>query len=280
MGGSNGRYAVPRPFVKWVGGKRQLLGEMAARQPANFRTYHAPFVGGGAFFFYLVRQGMIRPRMAVLSDINHELMTAYRAVRDCVGTVITHLDEHRNEKSYYYQVRSLDPVRLSPAAAAGRFIYLNKTCYNGLMRYNSQGQFNTPYGYYQNPTICDRENLAACAQALELAHLAAWDFEAVLDNARSGDFVYCDPPFFPLSETANFTEYTAGGFSVEDQKRLAAMVHRLTRMGVYVMASNHDVPQVHQLYQGLRIERVTANRAINSKGSRRGPVPEVLITNY
>lgn len=280
MGGSNGRYAIPRPFVKWVGGKGQLLEEMAVRQPASFRTYHAPFVGGGAFFFYLVRQEMIRPRMAVLSDINHDLITAYRAVRDCAETVIAHLEAHRNEKAYYYQVRSLDPSHLSLAAAAGRFIYLNKTCFNGLMRYNSKGQFNTPYGYYKKPNICDQENLVACAQALRLAHLAAWDFEMVLDNARSGDFVYCDPPYFPLSETASFTEYTAVGFDGEDQKRLAAITRELTRMGVYVMASNHDVPQVHRLYKGLRIEQVAANRAVNSKGSGRGSVSEVLITNY
>lgn len=277
---SSGR-PVPRPFLKWVGGKGRLLNELEARRPPEFRTYHAPFLGGGAFYFHLVRLNLVHPRMAVLSDCDAELVAAYRAVRDQVEELINYLKQHIYDEGYFYKVRGLDPAALTPAERAARLIYINRVGYNGLIRRNKAGRINTPFGRYDNPLICDQENLRACSDALKLAHLAAWDFEAVLDSARSGDFAYFDPPYFPLTGTANFTSYTAGGFTEQDQVRLAGVFRELAGRGVYCMASNHDVPQVHRLYAGFRIEQVKVTRPVNSKGGRRGQrAAEVIITSY
>lgn len=219
--------------------------------------------------------------MAVLSDDDAELITTYRTVRDQVGAIIGHLEQHIYDKGYFYKIRGLDPAALTPAERTARLIYINRVGYNGLIRHNKSGQINTPFGRYDNPLICDHENLVACSDALKLAHLAAWDFEAVLDNARPGDFVYFDPPYFPLTGTANFTSYTAGGFTEQDQVRLAAVFRELADRGVYCMASNHDVPQVHWLYTRLCIEQVRVGRPVNSKsGRRRQRVAEVIITSY
>ena len=272
---------VPRPFLKWVGGKGRLLNELEARRPSRFRTYHAPFLGGGAFYFHLVRRGLVNPRTAVLSDYDTELITTYRVVRDQVAAVIDHLEQHIYDEGYFYKIRSLDPAALTPVERAARLIYINRVGYNGLIRRNKAGRINTPFGRYDNPLICDHGNLRACSDALKLAHLAAWDFEAVLDSARPGDLVYFDPPYLPLTETANFTSYTAGGFTEQDQARLAGVFRELAGRGVYCIASNHDVPQVHRLYGGFRIEQVRVARPVNSRAGRRGQrVAEAIITSY
>lgn len=173
VGQSSSSRPVPRPFLKWVGGKGRLLNELEARRPSQFRTYHAPFLGGGAFYSHLVRRGLVNPRMAVLSDYDTELITTYRAVRDQVAAVIDNLEQHLYDEGYFYKIRSLDPAALTPAERAARLIYINRVGHNGLIRRNKAGRINTPFGRYDNPLICDHENLGACSGALKLAHLAA-----------------------------------------------------------------------------------------------------------
>jgi DNA adenine methylase len=265
------------PIVKWVGGKTRLLGELAARAPTSFRRYLEPFVGGAALFFHL------RPRAALLSDTNAELIACYRAVQDEVDAVIAALERHREQHSeaYYSAVRygwNAD-ARTAPAERAAAFLYLNKTCYNGLWRVNSRGRFNVPAGRYVNPSILDAERLRAASAALRGAACELAPFEAVLDEARGGDFVYFDPPYHPLSATADFTSYTAAGFTAADQERLASVFARLDDRGCAVMLSNSDTPFTRRLYARWRVERVLAPRAINSRADRRGAVGEIIVRN-
>ncbi|MBI5490704.1 MAG: DNA adenine methylase [Deltaproteobacteria bacterium] len=265
---------APRPFLKWAGGKGQLLEQYRPLFPRRFGRYHEPFVGGGAVFFHL------RPPQATLSDDNADLIDCLLAVRDDLPAVIDALGRHRYEKEYYYAVRAQDPAALPLAERAARMIFLNRTCFNGLYRVNSKGGFNVPFGRYSNPTICDAPNLHACARALKQAQIERGPFGSVLDRARRGDFVYFDPPYHPLSKTAYFTAYAKGGFREEDQRELARVFAELDRRGVLVMLSNSDTPLVRELYKGLRIVRVQATRSINSKGARRGAITELVVLNY
>lgn len=285
MGEDEGKVLVsdsmttPRPFLKWAGGKGQLLDELLARMPATYKTYREPFVGAGALFWAL------RPPVAHLSDVNEELITTYIAVRDQVDKVIRYLRGHkaRHGELYYYQVRGKnhDLNWLKPAARAARMIYLNKSGYGGLYRVSANG-FNVPWGNFAKPNI-DEANLRACSMVLNQGQvkLSVMDFEAAMDAADPGDFVYADPPYLPVSQTASFTAYTADGFSLDDQRRLASVFRELDRRSVMVMLSNSDTPLAHRLYVGYRIERVQARRVINSDTSKRGQrVGEVIVTNY
>ena len=267
-----------RPVLKWAGGKRQLLPELLARLPQSFNGYHEPFVGGGAVFFELVAQGRIAT--AYLSDANPSLIDVYLGLRDGVDDVIAALRQHRYERDYYYQMRALRPADLSLPQRAARIIYLNKTCYNGLYRENRRGQFNVPFGRYKNPTICDEPNLRAAARALQGADIARQHFSTVLDHARPGDFVYFDPPYHPLSPTANFTAYDRHGFGPHDQRRLRDVFAALGERGVRAMLSNSDTPFVRELYSGFRVDQVYVARAVNSKANGRGKVAEVIVWNY
>ncbi|MGE5587010.1 MAG: DNA adenine methylase [Clostridia bacterium] len=264
----------PRPFVKWAGGKGQLVEDLAARLPGDYSAYHEPFVGGGALFFHLA------PGTAFLSDLNEELINAYLAVKNDCDALIRSLQKYRNERAYYYEVRALDPATLDPVERASRFVYLNKTCYNGLYRVNRQGKFNVPYGRYKNPVYADEVQLRLASKVLACADIKVADFEIVLEQAKPGDFVYFDPPYQPISATANFTSYTRDAFDESQQKRLATVFRELDRRGCYLMLSNSDSPLVRGLYSRFRIETVMARRHINCKGERRGAVPEVLVLNY
>jgi DNA adenine methylase len=275
-GGAPASTVAPRPFLKWAGGKRQLLPELLARLPGSFRRYHEPFLGGGALFFALAERGHEGARGAVLSDVNPELVNAYQVVRDRVETLITLLGAFRNEEEFYYEVREQDPSRLDPVQRAARLIYLNKTCFNGLFRENRHGRFNVPFGRYRQPLICAPNELRAASKALRGASIERRPFEAALELASPGDFVYCDPPYAPISRTASFTGYTGGGFDETAQRRLADRVRALGDAGVHVLVSNSWVPLTQSLYDGLRVEKVLASRAINSRGDRRGKVPELL----
>jgi len=244
-----------------------------------FRAYHEPFLGGAALFFELFRQG--RTRDAVfLSDVNDRLMEAYRGVATDVESVIRHLRDHaeRHGRDHYYATRESIPDTL--AGRAARLIYLNRTCFNGLYRENSRGLFNVPMGRYRNPTICDEDALRAASAALARAHLRTGSFEVVLEQARPGDLVYFDPPYVPLSKTASFTDYAAGGFSDVDQARLAEVFAELASRGVHGMLSNSGTEAVRALYSRFRIHRVLAARSVNSRADRRGPVEEVLVTSF
>ncbi len=265
-------------MLKWAGGKGRLLPELLARLPASFGAYHEPFVGGGALFFALVGAG--RLGRVYLSDANAALIDVYLALRDDVEGVIAALRHHRYERDHFYRVRAQQPEELSLPERAARVIYLNKTCYNGLYRENSTGQFNVPFGRYVNPTICDEPNLRAAAAALQGVDISRRRFDSVLDYAKPGDFVYFDPPYVPLSSTANFTSYDRAGFGPDDQRQLRDVFAELGRRGVRAMLSNSDTPFVRELYAGFHVEQVLAARAVNSKASGRGKVAEVLVLNY
>jgi DNA adenine methylase len=278
---SSFREPPPRPFLKWVGGKTQLLPELLktveAAQP--YRHYHEPFLGGGALFFALARTGRLK-ETSYLSDVNQNLTEAYIGLRDETEVVIELLKEHRTKHSekYYYKVRGGVPHTLAERAA--RLIYLNKTCYNGLYRENSKGQFNAPFGRYKSPLICDEENLRAVAKALSGVNIATKGFALVLGSAKRGDLVYFDPPYHPVSETANFTAYSRGGFPERAQRDLRDICARLTKRGVKTILSNSMTDFTRTLYKDYFFYRVFANRVVNSRAERRGKVQEALITNF
>lgn len=262
-----------RPVVKWVGGKRRLLEHLLPRVPETRGRYYEPFVGGGALFFAL------RPSEAHINDLNHDLVNLYRVIRDTPESLIDAMASYVNDKDCYLAVRAIDPAALSPVDQAARFLYLNRTCYNGLYRVNKAGRFNVPFGRYKRPSMVDPENLRRVSALLQQTEITALDFEEACAGAGAGDFVYFDPPYAPVSETAYFTQYTGGGFTLQDQERLATLFRRLDRKGVRLMLSNSDTPFVRALYAGFSIETVPAPRAINCRGDRRGPVSEVIVTN-
>jgi DNA adenine methylase len=260
-----------------VGGKGQLIEQFRPLLPPAFRRYFEPFVGSAALFFTL------RPPVATLTDVNEELVDCYLAVQKHVEDVIRALQRHEYEEKHYYEVRDRLPAHLPLAERAARTIYLNKTGYNGLYRVNRNGRFNVPFGRYTNPgfrAADSLDNLRACSRALEGVKIRARDFAQVQRYARAGDFVYFDPPYVPVSDTADFTSYVAGGFGLEAQERLAEVFARLSERGAHVMLSNSDAPQVRKLYARYRIDTVLASRSINSKITKRGKVGEVVVRNY
>ncbi len=280
--------AEARPFLKWAGGKQQLLAQFAPLLPAAFRRYHEPFLGSGALYFHLWNTGRITTP-ASLTDNNAELIGAYALVRADVEGLINRLQEHaaRHGREHYYAVRALDrgAQPLAPVEQAARMIYLNRTCYNGLYRVNRQGYFNTPPGSYTAPRIVQAATLGAASAALADAALAdaalrVATFDAVLEWAQPGDFVYFDPPYDPVSRTASFTSYTRHSFGEPEQRRLAEVFAELARRGCYCMLSNSYTPLILDLYRGFDIQIVQATRAINSKGDARGAVKEVIVRNY
>ena len=267
-----------KPFVKWVGGKTQLLPELTARIPNSFSRYFEPFVGGGALFFYL------QPEQSILIDLNEELTNTYRVVKDKTEALIAALKQHTYEKEYYYQIRNIDRTRAyeswSDVQRASRLIYLNKCCFNGLYRVNSKGEFNTPFGRYKNPRIVDETNLRAVSIALQEAQIITGSFLEVESMINSDDFVYFDPPYAPLNATSNFTGYSQGGFDGEMQEELRNLCKRLNQRGIRFMVSNSSAPLILDLYQDYQVDFVYATRAINSRGHKRGKIPEVIVTNY
>jgi len=277
-----------RPFVKWAGGKGQLLPELARRLPRYFRRYHEPFVGGAALFFNLYNQGRLR-HGAVLSDYNPELVLCYQVVRDDAEALIAALKQHeqyRLDREYFLEIRSWDRqpnfARRSPVERAARTIFLNRTCYNGLYRLNNKGQFNAPFGYYKNPLICDPENMRAASAALQGVELCVGDFGDLAERVEPDDFVYFDPPYVPLSATASFTHYTGQAFGPADQRRLAQLFDSLMERGVYVMLSNSYTPLSRELYAAHAVSTsvVYASRKINCDGRKRGQVEELIVCGY
>lgn len=261
------------PFIKWVGGKSSLLHELVKHVPGRLRRYHEPFVGGGALFFN------VQPKRAVLSDLNPELINGYQAVRDDVYGVLDELGRHVYDRPHFASVRALDPQTLSPAERAARFIYLNKTCFNGLWRVNRAGRFNVPIGRYKNPAFNDPTTLVRASLALKGVQIMLAPFEESLRRTAPGDFVYLDPPYDPVSPTANFASYTAGGFRWEDQVRLAAECNQLNRRGVRFLLSNSATPRVRELYKTFEQRLVRAPRHINCKPGARGYIDELLVFN-
>ncbi|HEY2731880.1 MAG TPA: DNA adenine methylase [Polyangia bacterium] len=270
--------ASPSPFLKWAGGKRQLLPHILRSVPAQVDTYYEPFLGGGAVFFALAGQG--RFRRAVLSDANDELINCYDVVRTRVSALVAVLRKHRYEEAYYYRLRDQEPEVLRPVERAARLIYLNRCGYNGLYRVNSAGRFNVPFGRHREPTICDEPRLRAASEALASVQIRSGDFEERLLEASPGDFVYLDPPYVPLSATSSFTSYARGAFGVAEQARLALALRGLGQRGVRALLSNSDCRATRALYRGLALRKVPVRRAINSVPTARGSVAELLVKSY
>ena len=267
-----------RPFIKWVGGKSQLLPELLKRIPRFSGRYVEPFLGGAALYFAL------KPTQSVLADINSELINVFQVVQSQVEELILDLGQHRYEKEYFYSIREIDRSseynNWTSVARASRLIYLNKSCFNGLYRVNSQGYFNTPFGRYTNPTILNANNLRECNVALQGADIRQSSFLDLEQSLTKNDFVYFDPPYVPLSQTANFTSYADGGFGIDMQEALYQLCVRLNQKGVRFMLSNSSAPFVLERYQEFNLMRVSAKRAINSKAALRGAIDEVIVTNY
>ena len=266
--------ARARPFVKWAGGKRTLIPDIARILPENIGIYWEPFVGGGAVFFALdSRVGTAR-----LSDLNCELALAYQMVKRCPEELIEHLsvhaEQHAFDKDYYYRIRKMTHSQDAVAVVA-RFIYLNKTCYNGLYRVNKNGQFNVPRGSYSNPTICDAAEIRKASEVLKKASIKFQDFDRI--DPSQGDLVYCDPPY-----DGTFSGYVSLGFGGEEQRRLRDSALKWHRLGANVIISNADTQLIRTLYGGtpFHLHEVSAPRSINSKGDDRGPIADLLITTY
>ena len=277
-----------RPFLKWAGGKAQLLPALLERTPQSIDTYYEPFIGGGALFFALASDPVLAPRRAVLNDMNHELVMTYTAVRDQLDALCEQLErlstdylagDDEARASYFYAVRDEQPTVTIEVAA--RLMFLNKTCFNGLYRVNRRGRFNVPHGRYKNPTILDRANLQAASRALQATEIMHGDFEAAAASAGPDDFVYFDPPFHPLSDKESFTAYTEGAFGRPEQLRLRWHLDALREHGVPVMLSNSPHEWVVGVYESARylVDRTPARRAINSKGDGRGPIDELVVTS-
>ncbi|MEA5566195.1 DNA adenine methylase [Anabaena sp. UHCC 0399] len=267
----------PRPFLKWAGGKGRLIQQYIPYLPKNYQNYYEPFLGGGALFFYL------RPQKAILTDINAELITVYRCVRDHVEELILLLKEHklRHGKDHYYSIRANSSG--NDLEKAARFIYLNKTCYNGLYRVNSQGKFNVPLGKYTNPNICPEDLLRAASATLTTSKIKQADFTDILNYATgSEDFVFCDPPYHPVSNTSYFTSYHQSSFSEKEQEKLRNICAELASRGVKVVICNSDADFIRNLYKEIefKIYIIEAARSINSNIQKRGMVKELLITSY
>jgi len=269
-------------FLKWAGRKRQLLPEIRQRVPACWRCYHEPFLGSGAVLFDL------HPDRAVISDSNPELINCYQVIRDTPDELIEQLREHQqhcHSKDYYYQIRdwdrSPDYFQRSPVERAARMLFLNRTCYNGLYRVNSRGQFNVPFGKYKHPRILNEDVLRAVNRYLNQAkiHICQGDFQRAVQQAEPGDFIYFDPPYDPVSATSSFTAYDSGGFTREDQIRLREEIDRLDLLGCQFLLSNSCTPFILNLYSDFRIERVAVRRSISCDSDRRGQTQELLISN-
>ncbi len=268
----------PGPFLKWAGGKGQLLPEILPRLPDRMRTYYEPFVGGGAVFFALAAGG--RFEEAVLADRNPALVEAYRVVKTQVEALIEALADHAihgTDEAYYYDLRGTDPAELSEVDRVARLLYLNKTCFNGLYRVNRKGRFNVPFGRYKNPRVLNEARLRAASRALSRATIVVSDFESAVASAGRGDAVYFDPPYVPLSVSSSFTSYFADPFGTDEHERLARVYAFLCRSGVPVVLSNSDCELTRRLYQRFEVKTVNATRAINSVASKRGSITEILV---
>lgn len=268
------------PFLKWVGGKRQLMPAIKELIPKNYTNYYEPFIGGGAVFFDL------QPKNAVINDFNAELINVYKTIKENPEELISDLKIHKNESEYFYDLRALDREdnfeNLSNIKKASRVIYLNKTCYNGLYRVNNSGEFNSPFGRYKNPNIVNETTIRAVSKYLNTNKITILngDFEDALKEIKKGSFVYFDPPYHPVSESSNFTGYVQGGFDIYEQVRLRDLCNKLNEIGINFLLSNSATQFIEDLYKDYKISYVKANRSINSNAKKRGEIDEVLIRNY
>jgi len=273
---------IPK-FVKWAGGKGQLLEQFEPLFPKKFKRYIEPFVGSGAVFFHIIQN--FKPKEIILSDINEELINSYQIIKTDVERLIVELKQHKEYhlaegKKYYLTIRATNPKDLPPLEMAARFIYLNKTCFNGLYRVNSKGGFNVPMGSYKNPDIVQEEKLRIVSKLLKNVTIKVMSFEKILNLAKQDDFIYFDPPYQPLKNKKSFTTYTKDAFLEEQQKLLEIVFGKLDKKGCFVMLSNSDTKFIKDLYAKYNIHFVKATRMINCNGDKRGKINEVVVTNY
>ncbi len=272
-----------QPFIKWVGGKRGLLSQIVPLLPKEFNNYFEPFVGGGALFFELQKEGKLEDRKVYLFDINSELINAYQVIKNHPKRLIDKLNQFKKQhsKEFYYKVRAWDReanfLELDNITRASRFIYLNKTCFNGLYRVNRKNQNNVPMGSYKNPNICDSDVIYSVSYALQSVTILNCSYQEVLKYATKDDLVYFDPPYYPLTPTSSFTSYSEFEFLDREQKELFEVFCELDRRGAFVVHSNSDTKFINKLYREYNIEKIQANRFINSKGNGRGKISEVLV---
>lgn len=270
----------PQPFVKWAGGKRQILDNIKDYIPDKFSSYYEPFVGGGAVLFEL------QPDKAVINDANKHIINVYRVIKNNIEALIEDLKRHKNEENYYYQIRELDRKEvfqeMSAVEKASRILYLNKTCYNGLFRVNSSGEFNVPFGRYKNPEIVNEDVLRAVHDYLNNnnVRILSTDFEEAMKGMRKEAFVYFDPPYHPISDSSYFTGYTLDGFDKEDQIRLKNLCDDLDKRNCRFLLSNSGAEFIQNLYSDYKIEIIKAKRSINSNANKRGEIEEILVRNY
>jgi DNA adenine methylase len=267
-------------FVKWAGGKSQLIPQLSQMLPQKIDTYIEPFVGSGAMYFFIKQ--MYKPKHAFISDTNKELINAFKIVRDKPHELVEVLKKYkrRHSKDYFYKTRDTDPNTLSDLENAARFIYLNKTCFNGLYRVNSKGRFNVPIGSYKKPSIFDSKMLLEASRLLKGTVIKVASFQKAMDAAKAGDFIYFDPPYYPLSKTSSFTAYTKKAFLEDEQKELANTFKNLDKRGCVLMLSNSNSDFIKSLYSKYVIKDVLAKRFINSDSSKRGAIKEIVVTNY
>jgi DNA adenine methylase len=270
---------VVKPIVKWAGGKSWLVPALRPLLPPSMRTYVEPFAGGAAVFFALASESPRPFKRAILVDQNEELVACYRAVKNDVTKLLKKLGEFVYDKDMFYEVRAQKTSKMSDVERGARLIYLNKTCFNGLWRVNSKGEFNVPFGRMLNPKIKDEPNLMAASRALANCDIRFGDFASVLKELGPQDFVYFDPPYVPVSKTANFTSYASGGFDEKDQARLVDVMVELRERGVGAVLSNADTQETRVLYERFAQTTVLARRSINSNISRRGPTAELVVQN-
>lgn len=267
---------APRPFLKWAGGKRQLIGQLWPHLPERIARYHEPFLGGAAVFFAL--RDRLGRKYPYLSDTNERLIRTYCGLRDHPDRVVKLLRSYPHDKDFFLRLRRWDVDSGTDAEVAAWFIYLNKTAYNGLYRVNRHDVFNVPFGDYRRPNICDEPTLRRCAASLRRARIERLDFERAAARARPGDLVYFDPPYVPLSKTSSFVSYTSGGFTLEEHRRLRDTAVDLKQRGISVLISNSSARKVRDLYEGaFDCVPVRARRAVNSRATGRGLVTELLL---
>jgi DNA adenine methylase len=268
------------PFLKWVGGKRQIMPEIVEQLPKNIKTYIEPFIGGGAVLFHL------QPKKAVVNDFNSELINVYRVIKNNLEELIIDLQKHKNDSDYFYEIRGIDRTdkfkKLTDIEKASRVIYLNKTCFNGLYRVNNSGEFNSPFGKYKNPNIVNEPTLRVVSYYLNEndIQLCNTDYEEIMKTASKSSFIYLDPPYHPVSESSNFTGYVQGGWGIDDQVRLKKACDELTKRGVKFLQSNSSAELIKDQYKDYIVCTIKASRSINSNGEKRGEVEELLIKNY
>lgn len=274
----------PKPFLKWVGGKGQLLEQFKSLFPKKYNKYYEPFVGGGAVFFYL------KPESGHINDINEVLINTYKIIKTKPHDLIEllrdledkfHKTKDENKKEFYYDIREkFNDIKKPNLQKSAYLIFLNKTCFNGMYRENSKGGFNVPFGQYKNPTILNESNILEVSKLLKHIEITNTSFEECLENAEKGDFIYFDPPYYPLNKTSSFTTYSKDNFLEKEQEKLASLFKKLDKKGCYVMLSNSNTEFIEKLYKGYNIKKIHANRMINSVSSKRGKILEIVVRNY